>query len=202
MKALLYKDLVVLKSTLLLMLGLAALMAILAFSSDGSGNFLPFIMVFVTMLPFSSLSFDERAQWGRFALTTRVSRRKLALSKYVFGLLLLAIVLVFGAAITYFTQNTPEGWLILAVIPAGSLLLQAITTPIMFRFGSERARIVLMVAIIAASISAMSLLSDIPPQLQLPDTANLLWMGYGCIAVLYVLSVLISCRIYDKKEFA
>ncbi|MEG1783233.1 MAG: ABC-2 transporter permease, partial [Oscillospiraceae bacterium] len=88
MKGLILKDLYVLSKTfkvygvLLLFYGVFGL-------TTGQPNFMMgMVCVLLAMLPITSLAYDERAKWDKYALTMPINKNDIVLSKYALGLLL------------------------------------------------------------------------------------------------------------------
>ncbi len=99
MKALLWKDFYATKSSIIFMAVLvAAMMGIGAYAGGESGLFSVYSVLFISMMPFTSQTLDERAEFPRFALSTPISRQELVLSKYVYGLLLALLAFLINAA--------------------------------------------------------------------------------------------------------
>lgn len=201
MLALLIKDLLALKSSLRIMLAFVVLMAVVTLSNDSSAyNVMGFYIVFVSMLPFTALALDERSKWMRYALTTPLSRAQLVLSKYLLCLLLVLFMAGVTLLITVFAAGalTQEVLEPLVVYMSTSIMLNALSMPVMFRFGTEKARIVMM--LLAAAIVGGTMMLNVPGLLDgisIPISAFLL-----AALMLLLLSVLLSLHIYKKKSFA
>ncbi|MDL2218047.1 ABC-2 transporter permease [Christensenellaceae bacterium OttesenSCG-928-M15] len=206
MKSLILKDFYAVRSMLSLMLAFIVLLSVISFMSAESASFSYFYMLFLSLMPFTCLSLDERSKLMRFALTTRVTRKDLILSKYVFGLVLCLAAFGFGV-IEVFVLNgaEPVHVLLLFAFLAIALLLQAIIMPLMFRFGSEKARIFMILFVAAVSAATTMFLSnaditDITTMnIPLGTTMGLLT---ALAVVAYAVSILISLRIYRNKDFS
>ena len=128
------------------------LILILVFSAiPGSFN-ATFAVVYTAMLPYTAMAYDERSKWDQLAATMPYSHRDLVLSKYLFGwlaagaavcisLLLQSVIsVVFHLSVTFSPTVS-----LLAFCT--SLCILALTLPLMFRFGVEKARLVMFLTI-------------------------------------------------------
>lgn len=219
MLGLLRKDLYNLLKTLKILGAMIVLMTI-AMVFTNAYNDLTFALVIIlvaSMFPVSSLSYDDLVKWDSFALTTPVTRKKLVLSKY----LLLFIMVIAGmlissvmVAIVTFTKNNSAD-LLQALLPllgvgAISLLLTLITLPLIYKFGTERIRILSMVAM-AIGFGGVAAIMNIDGVQNLHQTITRvipvavfnLWPVFlvAVMALLSYISYLVSLKIYRKKEF-
>ena len=219
MKGLLIKDFLTLRSQGRLYLILMVFYFLFGISTKNLSMMGAFLVLISTMLPITCLSYDESCKWDRFALTMPVSRLQMVLSKYLVGLILnlctLAVVLAANLLAFSFSQAQFSGYATtkdvvlstLAVCWVG-LLIIAVLLPVMFAFGVEKGRYIMM-AVFALCFIVPTFLSGVGAQLAayLPDTAGPLpgWlppllMAAALLAV-WLLSVALSDRIYRKKEF-
>lgn len=170
MKALILKDLLVLRKVSRIYLVLFVVYFILSFylwDESGSGNFaIGFVTVMCAMLPITALSYDERSHWDKYALTMPVSRRDMVVSKYLLGLLL-----IFGVDLLMFLASTLAGVVrggfdlaaqvqeILLFACMGVLFL-SVNLPAMIKLGVERGRIVLIALVIFLVCVPLTLLQS------------------------------------------
>ena len=203
MKGLLLKDLINLKSTARLFLAFLAIFAVLILSTGELGSYSLSIVVLSAMLPFTTVALDERAKWDRTALCAPVKRSTLVLSKYVLGLVLLGIALFAGLLLGLLGGQELSLLLKqLFLIGLSGALILCVMLPLMFRFGAEKGRIVLML-IMAAAFAASFLFNG--PDVALPTKDAL--MDYALILIASVIAALVlsamwSMGIYRKKEFS
>ena len=213
MTGLIWKDLLVLRKTLrfyalffgfYLLLGLLGLYDVTFVST--------FLQVMLLILPLSLFSFDQASHWDRCAVSLPLSRRAIVGGRYLFVLLLALIVLALeGLMLVVFSlffreQLDSALFNMLGGLVTG-LVIPAILMPLNYKFGPERARIFLFVlvglpsALIFLAYTSNRMLSrqlaQIPDSLVLAALLTLLLaagLGMG-------LSYLISCHIYQNKEF-
>lgn len=125
-----------------------------------------FAVLYAAMLPYSALAYDERSRWDQMALSMPYSSRDIVRSKYVLGWLsaggafLLAALaqLVLGL---FSKASMPVSFLFISF--CGSITIMAITLPLMFRFGVEKARfaMILLIALICGGAGALSSIATI-----------------------------------------
>lgn len=161
MKALLRKDFYVLWTG---MKTLILLIVVFSFVPVGFQN--SFAVLYAAMLPYSALAYDERSRWDQMALSMPYSSRDIVRSKYVLGWLsaggafLLAALaqLVLGL---FSKASMPVSFLFISF--CGSITIMAITLPLMFRFGVEKARfaMILLIALICGGAGALSSIATI-----------------------------------------
>lgn len=157
------------------------------------------VSVFGAILPITALAYDERGKWERYALTMPLSRRDLVLSKYLLGLLLLGG----GFLLSVLCQLLGGGGVLSAVVSAlqslsiGVLML-AVTLLASFRFGVEKGRIVMMLAVFLPSVVVLSVGNLASATLWVERLLNLLPV---IAAAALLLSAMTAVRIYAKREF-
>ncbi len=207
MRGLLLKDLLNLRASARPMLFVLVFYIIFAAATKNFGfvtGMSPFICV---MLLFTTFSLDEYNKWDRFILSGPVSRSTLVGSKYLFALLLIlaggiiAFLTLMGfAAFSLGTADFSENVLaILAVMVLAVLLCSAIL-PLLFKFGVEKGRLLLLL-VFAVPSGAIYLLHE--AGVTLPSESQLLGWLTGAVFVIFALfvgSYFLSCKIYEKKD--
>ena len=139
MKALLIKDLYVVNKQLRLYL--LILVVFIAFNRDFGSIFLP---VWCSMLPYTSIAYDEQSKWDTLAGMMPYSIRDLVLSKYIFGWICVAamrvgmVIVQWALALAGFSGG-PDFLMILVGLCASASIM-AVSLPGIFRFGVERGR--------------------------------------------------------------
>lgn len=163
MKGLLYKDWSILISQyrknilliLILYLGMAYLF---------DTPFMLYALVFMFgIYTQSALSFDEKCHWDTYAHTLPVSPAAVVGSKYLLGLVTILSGLVIGlAAFLFFpsiargTMGMEEAMVGMLTATALALLYFALSLPLSYRFGSERARAAVMAVILLQAVLVMA----------------------------------------------
>lgn len=194
------KDLLNLKRQGGIILLVLAMYGLFAFSSGMSEVLGSMICVFGAMLPVTALAYDERAKWDKYALTMPVTRRQMVISKYLLGLLLTAVALVINVAVQAI-KSPVDPWeiLLMPLCLAGvGVAFLALLMPLLFRFGTEKARL-LMLLMVAIPVAGVMLLAN--RNIPLPDENMQIALLLLIPLILLAVSIPLSIRIYEKKEF-
>lgn len=177
-----------------------------ALSSDG--NMFSYILIFISsMFGISAFTYEETYRWNRYTATLPVSTRQIVLARYlVIGIFILGGVgasLLLGAisVIAGTMQLTAAEWMLsMLECLIVCILYQEIILPIMYRFGADRGRIVMMlffIILFGVLYAAVTLIDFVP---LLTMTYSFIITG-AVVIVLFPISVVISIRIRAKKEF-
>lgn len=202
MIGLLLKDLLNLKQQVKLFAVLLIIWAAIALVSHNDSYFSGFVMIFSVMIPITSMSYDEKYHWERFALTMPLTRRDIVMAKYLLAFVSGLAGTLVSAALTLANRSPwPEtGTSLLAFFGIG-MLLTSVVLPFIFWLGVEKGRLIMMAAILIPL-----LLSALVSQLHIPDMvtpmiSKVLLVAVLLIPVLFLLSVSISIQIMKKKDF-
>ena len=203
MKGLLLKDFYTLVGQMKLFLLMIAIFTLVPnFSMSG------FAIVYAAMLPITALAYDERSKWSQLAAMMPYSPTELVVSKYILGYATVAaafaLALIAQVAMSFAKGQSISGMdlLILFITANAALLIQAANLPLMFCFGVEKGRMLLLVVIavivmvgMGAGTFLLTLLGDAPSGL-------LRWAALaGAVTVLLnILSIRIAVRMYEKRE--
>lgn len=176
-----------------------------------------FSTVILMMVPVSTFSFDEAAKWDRFARSFPLEPRTVVGARYLFTMLILAVVAAFSAVCALLLAGLGIGDAslveniasILGSMGAG-LFIVDVMLPLCYKLGPERARPYLFAVIFIPFIVlflllrfghdlglSLEFLNRLPELNALGVIALLPLAGLTCLG----LSFLISCRIVDRKEF-
>ncbi len=209
MIGLLLKDLFNLKNYIK-QIGLAVILfGLLAVYLKNTNYLIGMMAMMSGMMVITSMSYDEYAKWDKFVLTMPILKKDIVLSKFI----LLLVTVAFGTAVSVsmafimsVLMNLKTNAILLpsGIVALVALLFFCILIPILFKYGVEKARIIMfaifIIPVLAAkgAVKLMGML-HIPK----PDTQQLKMMGYAfpfiVLAVLF-LSYHISVLIYNKKE--
>jgi ABC-2 type transport system permease protein len=206
MKGLIIKDFFVLKKQAKVLLALLVFYLVYAVATKDI-SMLAMITLLCVMLPITTMAYDEKNKWDKYVLSMPIPRNTLVLSKYLFGIMLdlagIIIVALISMLMIYFSNETKitEVLVMSVVFGAVGLVFLAIMLPILFKFGVEKGRILMMLVIFAPIILGM-----VFPKLGIapPSEHTLKLLAYSApILIIFVLllSIKISIAIYNKKEF-
>lgn len=209
MKALMKKDLYQLVSQFKI---IAVIMII--FACIPNGRFVPFAVVYsVIMITVSLQNLDEVSRWDSLALMLPYSRRALVAEKYVMGWLSLAVTLALCTAfqalwdflgISESLSLGPDYLALLCVYVAIALVFQAVTSPVTFRFGITKGRIInlIFIGVCAGIVGAVATVANTEKAFEtvLSLTRHLHIATYPLLAAaLCVASIPLSVRGYVKR---
>ena len=204
------KDLLMIKSNIKILAILLLIYIVMAFQGQ---LYLSFLLPFMgVMIMVSTFSYDTFNKWDAYAVTLPNGRKNSVRGKYIATIMLIGlttiIIAILSFTISYAKTKIIDFENIIGTI-FGSLfatiLLQSFMYPAMYKFGPEKARIGIFVAvfgvvIIGGLIAKYVDLSTIIKMIESSiDTYWMIVFPVAMILMLY-LSYKISERIYFKKE--
>lgn len=203
MNALLSKEFMTLRSSLLGLVVLGSLFA-LAFGHGSPSATCVIGVVMMSSVVGSSFSYDELYLWNLFAVSSGIARREIVRMKFALGAVVVAIGLLIGLAM-FLVMTSIDGTAVDVGDLAGGIVLAASLGVTMFSvncvvnyvFDSTRAQIVsiaLMVVMISGivSLTTLGMTTDIP------------WIGSFAIVVaalvLFAVSYTVSMNRFLRKD--
>ena len=210
MSGLILKDLLVLRKQGKSYLLIIGIYMVLAFVGVFDYSILSTMMVVLTMmLPMATFSYDELARWDKFAAAMPVGRSGIIKSKY-----LMALAVIGGAGLLCFVVN-----IIVAMIDheaqlgalmaslggslGAGLLINAAILPLLFKYGAEKSRSMMMVVMLAVFILVFGLITIAGEggfALTNAMTAVIPWLAALLVLGGFVVSYRISQKLYAQKE--
>ena len=218
MTGLILKDFLILRKTLRTYLLFIVILGGLAFTGAWSPQFFSGTsMIMIAVLPMNVFAYDQQAKWDTFCLALPVGRTKTVAARYlcVLILCLFTVVLAFVLGAVLFAAGKLEDfgeYLVTgAVFGLFAVMLNAVMLPFLYKFGPDRARIVLIgvMGVAFAAVAALlmvvsrgnalawleSLGEPTPAQLAaIPVVAALAGLA------LLALSFLLSRHFYGQKD--
>ena len=162
--------------------------------------------ILAAMLPMSLVAYDEKEKWCIYSQTLPVSKAQYVSAKYIMGLILifLAFLLSSGAFTVKQLINGNFSWadyVGMLEFAAGGMIASAVLMPFIFKFGSEKGRIVYFMILIAffATFFVISNV-DVSLSLVIAITINPGILVFLVGIFLYLLSWWISVSLYEKRE--
>lgn len=221
MKGLIIKDFLNIKKQATPMLLFITLYFFISLITGNSSFFTGILMIFCAMLPITSLSYDDKSGFAKYALTLPVSRQTIIKSKYMMALILLG----FGSIITFFS-NTFIGNLtftenllsIIITIFIDSIII-SISLPAIFKFGIEKGRFIMIGSFLfigfLGGIISMTVTNgnigthniDFLPVYIFSTffSNNIVFFAFLIVAsisaILLLISMCLSISIYNRKDF-
>lgn len=214
MLGLLLKDLYNLKGQLRIFFFLSLVAVFLAASTKSLESAQGILAMMTILIPLSAFAYDEFAKFDAYALTLPLARKDLVIAKYLLSFITMLIAFVIASLISfllYTLLSDSFADMELKSVFLGQFLsflvvymLSTILYPFIFRFGSNNARIILISLVVSVGIILFLLFSldiSISGEVIAFIANNILWIGIVLALVIFVLSLMISIRIMNKREF-
>lgn len=206
MKGLILKDLYTLRNQGKVIAALGVFYILFGMFTNNLSMFNIMIVLIAVMQPITTLSYDEHYNWDRYVISMPVRRSSVVLSKYIlgFGLSLITTLIVTIATIvmTKITDGTDLQTSLLTVLGfiLGTNILLAFILPILFKFGVEKGRVLMLLAFGFPFLVVMVLakLGFTLPSDEI--LTNLFYLSVPLVIGIFALSILISITIYNRKE--
>lgn len=194
MKGLFLKDFYNLRQ-LLLWYGVMMALFIAAAVISKNLSFMMGFGVFITIsTASSSMAYDEKDNWYKFARACGLSPLAIAAEKYLLTLALGALSFALLAVCQAVIGEID--WMLNAGFFAINLMIGAVVFPVLFKFGVEKGRLALIAALVAA-IALSVLLMSVSGSITTPLALAL--FTAACL-VLFALSMWLSAKILGKKD--
>ncbi|NLM11901.1 MAG: ABC-2 transporter permease [Clostridiaceae bacterium] len=201
MKGLILKDFYNLTKQYKIILVLVIFYLLVSVSSEDTNFFGGVVSILMVMQVITTLSYDEKSNWDRYALTMPISRSDLVLSKYILGGILLAVAFAVNFIFRIVAgSGQPMEALIVSVATTGvGLFFMFLILPVLFKFGAEKGRYMMML-IFFIPTGFLLLMSRMG--LTLPEAFMRLLPTFSVLFLILagIISVNASLAIYKRKE--
>lgn len=182
---------------------------IAVFSLMPGYNMASFAVIMACMMPMTALAYDERSHWDRLAASMPYTTAQLVLSKYLMGLILMLCSVALGIIALPLQRlvnpdvSLPELLSVsLGALGAG-MLIQGVLLPVMFRFGTEKARLFMLVLMgaVFAGIAALGQAQDaLRSFIEGMNGGAVAAVLAGLAATAYLVSMPLSIRAYRRRN--
>lgn len=219
MKGILLKDFYNLNGQLKMYLLFPVLGIFMAYMQHSATILIFLLGILIVTIPMSAFAYDDLADFSTYALTMPITRKDLIVSKYILSLLitivcgLLALASVYLLyqllGIDYFEgASIRDAFLFTIIYMLVMNAVNCILLPLNFKYGTEKGRIFFF--LIFFGIGGIGYLINYVSTLFDPSLLNTLYCflsQYGSYIVVLVLlvleaiSLMLSLRILEKKEF-
>ena len=172
-------------------------------------NMASFAVIMACMMPMTALAYDERSHWDRLAASMPYTTAQLVLSKYLMGLILMLCSVALGIIALPLQRlvnpdvSLPELLSVsLGALGAG-MLIQGVLLPVMFRFGTEKARLFMLVLMgaVFAGIAALGQAQDaLRSFIEGMNGGAVAAVLAGLAATAYLVSMPLSIRAYRRRN--
>lgn len=196
MLALLLKDLYTLKAQMKVFLFILIIFA-LAFQAEAGA----FAVFYATLLPVTSLAYDEQSKWPQLALMLPYSIKDIVLSKYLLGWFLAFVVSMLYGLVSLLIDG--GDYFLVVIFMSLALCFLALTLPLVFWLGTEKGRL-LLVAVLAGifgMIGATGYISVLYGMQEVPFGSVPAFSGVCLLGTLLfnVLSIFLSIFLYKRR---
>lgn len=168
------------------------------------------VVVIGMSTPLTTFSWDNVSKWDSFVCALPGGRRAVVGGKYLFtalcvlGMGAAAAVMVLALHLTGLAEETLDTLFAIPVCAAISLGINAVSLPLVFKFGVEKSRIFTMLTLAVAAAGGVMLAGVATTNLsELSDAV--VAAGFGVVSAVcvagFIASYFISRRIYGCKEF-
>ncbi len=210
MKGLIIKDVFNLKKSIGTTIFMILFYTIFSYNTGNMSMLIGMTTIIMTTMSITSMSYDDMAKWDSYALAMPITRRDIVLSKYILSLVLSAsatiISSIFALVITYLREDTfgiekiQEILVIAYIVFVISVVYVSIVFPLIFRFGVENARI-LMLGSYLIPAGMVYLLYKMEVQLPSEEQLRIILYASPIILILIlILSASTTFGIYKKKD--
>ena len=163
------------------------------------------VALLAAMAPITAMAYDERSKWDKYALTMPISRVNIVASKYLLSIIFLLIAFISTMLFSLLFSSLPlsEGVLVNLATLSSGVLIVSVVFPILFKFGVEKGRILMMVVLFSPT-ALIVLLSKLDFKMPIVDEELiklLLYISPAISLAIFAISIIISVSIYNKKEF-
>ncbi len=208
MKGLLLKDIYGLKKFWKTAVVFVGIFFLIGMMNGSEASFVSgMIVIYAAMLTITSFAIEEAAMWNQYALSMPLNRFTMVLEKYILSIILslcgvlLSAVMVLMMSLVTQQKVSSEVFLSIGMVFFVGMILVSFFIPLLYRFGSEKARLMLFL-FFAIPFILIFLIEQFFPSL--PDVINfetVIKLTPFLTIVVMSLSFVISNRIVKKKEF-
>lgn len=214
MKGLILKDILLLKNEMKQIFILVFFSSALVIMQKNIIMFLTIIAIYIITFYINTFSYDEYNKFDIFSATLPYDRKDIVKSKFVLlflGVIVYLFIIGIVLIINTILPNPVNNMELITISMGGSatvLVSGALFTPIIYKFGSQKGRMIPLFAVIFLSIGGSILSEFLAPCMENISlfvsniNENII---IGILAVISLLAIFtcykISCKIYFKKEF-
>lgn len=208
MKALLYKDLLVLLKYCRFHLVLCGIFLVGTVFLGDMELMRTYVLIFTGTMPATLIAYEESEHWDRLALTMPLSRRMIVTEKYLFALLLqLAATILVGVSLLAQMMRggqidvpTLAAELVMTLVLA--ITMPSLMLPVVFKVGAERGRmaytLILGVAL-GCVVGGVVVLSGLEATVNIGSVA--VFLAVAAVVAMYPVSWMLAVHWYEKREF-
>ena len=200
MKAVLIKDILTSKGLLRNYLLIMVIYAGVAYMNNNIFLFSGMLLMIPMLMALNAVAYDEKASTLRLMVASGISRRQLALSKYLFGAVMLVAVFAINFVVVTIAETALLGLFTSVLFCFVGMVYLSLLLPFLYHFGTEKSRIFMMLGVLipvalGAGLSSLFQLLN----LQLSDFM-LVSGGFVLGVVVIAGSIIASIKILERKD--
>lgn len=214
MKSLILKDLYNIENSVKSLLFTFVVMAVAFIPTSNLAGYIVMCAIVCSMMVATTFAFDDHSKWTRYAMIMPVSKKDLVAGKFIvliifcmtgtlFGLVVSFMAGLAMGKVTFDFAGVTEILFFAMVALAISLTIGSTFIPLIFKFGTEKARMLLVASLLipAGICFGIYLLLGIL-EINLTEQFVFLLICCSLIIALFWCYVMyqISCRIFKKQE--
>lgn len=167
-----------------------------------------YAMMLALMMPLTSIAYDERSKWDKYAAMLPYTPGQIVWSKYLLAYFYTVLgigIIVLGTLLRGMTTGSSD-WketMEFAVLMGVTMLfIMAIGLPVIYRFGSEKGRLAMIIVMgigVGVAFGIINVYKKLPelPSLSLPVTAAVIAVF---VAAATCASFRLSVHFYKKRQ--
>ena len=177
------------------------------FSVLGQSTFLSgIITLFFAMVSITTCAYDDLAKWDKYALTMPVTRSDVVFAKYTVMLLfsvtgtLISVLIAIISCLVKGAPITGDLFLSAVLILEIALLMMSILLPLIYKFGVEKARLMLMIVVMVPTMAIVFLQQA---GFSIPNAGIIqMLLSFSPLILLVIMGISfwVSNGLYQKKE--
>ena len=200
MKALLIKDILTSKGLLKNYLLIMAIYAGVAYMNDNIFLFSGMLLMIPMLMALNAVAYDEKASTLRLMVASGIGRRQLALSKYLFGAVMLVAVFAINFVVVTIAETALLGLFTSVLFCFVGMVYLSLLLPFLYHFGTEKSRIFMMLGVLIP-VALGAGLSSLFQMLNLQLSDLMLVSGGFVLGVVVIAgSIIASIKILERKD--
>lgn len=196
MKGLLLKDFYVLSKQLKLFL-----VMMVVFSIIPGGYLSAFAIMYASMMPITTIGYDERSKWKKMASMMPYGKEELVMSKYIVGYVVtfgMTIIAMIARTVYGIIEGTDliEGIGTLYIVFLLAAFVEALNLPIILKLGVEKGRMLFVLITVVFTVGVTGLIAKANLDISI---GLFLIIATVVIAIANLISIKISIRVYNNE---
>ena len=214
MRSLILKDLYNIGHNAKSMLFMLGVLAVVLIPTSGASAYIIVSAILCSMMIVTTFTFDDNSSWLRYAIIMPVSKKDIVVGKYIMLVIFCVIGSLFGLVvsliaglamrkITFNLAGIVELLLLTLVALVISLISGSMSIPLVFKFGAERARVLLVISILVPLAICFGIYQVfVLLGIELTDQLVLIILYGSPIIALFWCYVMyrICCQIFKKQD--